>query len=61
MSRELDVRDKRMGVRMLRKGYTPIPYKLKDEKGKTFKTGNKAAEAASFLASKIKRKMKQSA
>ena len=46
VSRNLDVRDKWMGIRMLRKGYNPIPYTLKDEQGNRIKVGNKAAEAA---------------
>ncbi len=53
VSRDLDVRDKWLGIRMLRKGYQPIPYTLKDEKGNGFKTGNKSEDAATFLANTI--------
>ena len=50
---QLDVRDKWLGIRMLRKGYTPIPYTLKDEKGKRLRVGEKTAEAAEYLAKHI--------
>ena len=54
VSKDLDIRDKWMGLGILRRGYTPIPYTLKDDKGNRFKVGNKANEAAKFLAKKYR-------
>ena len=34
VSKELDIRDKSMGLKLLRKGYQPIPCTLKTEEGK---------------------------
>jgi hypothetical protein len=53
VSKDLDVRDKWLGIRLLKKGYTPIPYTLKDETGRRYKIGNKAEEAAKFLETRI--------
>ena len=51
VDKDLDVRDRWMGIRYLKKGYQPIPYTIKDEKGNRVAVGNKAQEAANFLAS----------
>ena len=53
VSKDLDERDRWLGLKMLRKGYQPIPNKLRDERGQTYSTRNKAEEAAEFLASRI--------
>ena len=50
VDKDLDVRDRWMGIRYLNKGYQAIPYTIKDEKGKRVGVGNKAHEAAIFLA-----------
>lgn len=55
----LDIRDRWMGLRCLKKGYTPIPYTFKEDDGTRFKVGNKAAEAENILASKILGKLTQ--
>ena len=49
VSNELDLREKWMGLKMLRKGY----HTLKTEEGTRIKVSNKAAEAARFFAPKI--------
>ena len=50
---KLNVRDKRSGMRLLKKGYNPMPYNLKDRPGKRIATGNKADGAANCLATLI--------
>ena len=50
VDKDLDVRDRWMGISYLKKGYQPIPYTIKDDKGKRVAVGNKAHEAANFLA-----------
>ena len=50
VDKDLDVRDRWMGIRYLKKGYQPIPYRIKDEEDKRVAVGNKAHEAANFLA-----------
>ena len=52
ISKELDVRDYWLGIRRIRKGYTPIPYTLIGDDGRRFKVGDKAKEAAKFLSTK---------
>jgi len=53
VSKDLDVRDRWMGIRYLKKGFHVMPYTLKDDRGKRTQTGNKATEAATFLATAI--------
>ncbi len=42
-----------MGIRLLRNGYTPIPYTLHNDFAKRIIYGNKAEGAATFLANTI--------
>ena len=53
VSKDLDIRDRWMGIRALKKGYQPIPYRLKNTHGRRVTVGNKAEEAAKFLEQKI--------
>ena len=53
VSRELDEREYWMGLRQLKKGYTPIPYAFKDVRGRTVSMGARAEAAAEFLAERI--------
>ena len=53
LTSQLDVRDRWLGIRQLRKGYKPIPYSLKDETGKHIPREQRAHHAANFLATKI--------
>ena len=34
---EMDIQDKWMGIKLLKKGYQPIPYTLKDEQGRRYR------------------------
>ena len=53
VSKDLDIRDRWMALRLLKKAYRPIPYTLKTEEGKRIRVGNKAEEAAIYLERKI--------
>jgi hypothetical protein len=53
VSTDLDARDMWMGIRQLKKGYQPLPYSMKDEKGKRVPMGNQANTAATFLEKQI--------
>lgn len=46
ISKDLDERDRWMGIKAIRKGYQPIPYTLKTEEGKRIRVGDKAAKPA---------------
>ena len=52
VSKDLDVREYWLGLKQLKKGYCPIPYALKDARGKTVSLGARAEAAAEFLAEK---------
>ena len=49
-SEELDIRSRWMGLKMLRKGYTPTPYHRTNKEGKHIEMGNRAEGAATYLA-----------
>ena len=51
VSKDLDVRDRWMGTRLLTRGYQPIPYNMKKENGQRIPSGNRAQKAAKFVAS----------
>ena len=50
VKKELDLRDKGLGVRQLKKPYQPIPYIFKDSKGKRTRYTNSAEAAAEHVA-----------
>eukprot|EP00975_Prorocentrum_lima_P028092 5902815-Prorocentrum_lima.AAC.1 len=52
VSNDLDPRDRWMGLKALRKGYTPVPYTLVIN-GRVNSLGNRAEAAASLLANNI--------
>ena len=53
ISKDLDPRDQWMGLKMLRKGYNPLPISLRNEAGEKITLRNRANAAADFLATKI--------
>ena len=53
VDKDLDIRDRWLGIRMLRKGYEPIPLAMKNAAGKHVPMPRRAEEAAEFLATKI--------
>ena len=53
VSKDLDTRSQWMGIKWIKRGYQPIPYTLKTEGGKRMRTGEKAEEAAKYLARNI--------
>ena len=53
VSQELDIRDQWMGLKMLRKGFNPLPPTIRNSEGNKVGLNNRAAAAATFLATKI--------
>ena len=53
VSKELDVRDQWLGLKMLRKGYNPLPLTMRNNEGNKVELNNRASAAATFLATKI--------
>ena len=53
VSTDLDVRDRWLGLRQLRKNYTPIPYSRRTQDGKHIPMQGRAEEAAKYLANEI--------
>ena len=53
VSKDLDVLDRFLGLRNMKRGYHPIPYTQKGTKGKHVKVNNKAAGAATYFAKNI--------
>ena len=51
ISNDLDIRDQYMGLKNLRRPYTPIPLSMKDAKGKHVALHARAQAAADFLRS----------
>ena len=49
-SKELDTRDRWMGIRQLKQGYQPTPYHRKSRKGEHVKLRNRAGATAEYLA-----------
>ena len=49
-SEELDLRSKWLGLKMLRKGYTPTPHHRRQANGNHISLHNRAQEAAKYLA-----------
>ena len=53
INKDLDIGDQYMGLKNLRRPYTPIPLSMKDAKGKHVPLHARAQAAADFLGSKI--------
>ena len=52
LSKDLDVRDRWLGIRQLKHGYQPQPYYRKDTTGNHIKYHNRAQAMAEYLATK---------
>ena len=53
VSRELDIRDRWLGIRQMKKQFAPNPYCRKDERGRHIPKDRLAEETAKFLAEEV--------
>ena len=59
LDKDLDIRDRRLGIKNLKRQYQPITYHNKDKEGKHIKTRDRAQEAAKYWAEEVWKKEKQ--